>query len=131
MENKKQCRKKRTQKDYSVPFKLQIVEEIERGDLNKDQAMYKYGIQGHTTVLRWLRKYSTLDWTKASTSLMTKSKKQSPEQRIKELEAALETERQKNLLLNTIIEVAEKQYGLAIRKKSFPRQRSNSSKQGS
>jgi hypothetical protein len=62
---------------------------------------------------------------------MTKSKKQSPEQRIKELEAALETERQKNLLLNTIIEVAEKQYGLAIRKKSFPRQRSNSSKQES
>jgi transposase-like protein len=131
MENKKHCGKKRTQKDYSVPFKLQVIEEIERGDLNKDQAMFKYGIQGHTTVLKWLRKYGNLDWTKSNSYFMSLSKKQSPEQRIKELEAALETERQKNLLLNTIIDVAEKQYGLAIRKKPSPRQRSNSSKQGS
>ena len=131
MENLDLRENRHTQRDYSMPFKLKVVEEIERGDLNKNQAMYKYGIQGHSTVLNWLRKYGTLDWTKSSLNYMSKSKAQSPEQRIKELEAELERERQKNLLLNTIIDVAEKQYGLAIRKKPSPRQRNNSSKQGS
>ena len=59
---------------------------------------------------------------------MTTSKEKTPEQRIKELEAALELEKQKTLLLNTIIDVAEKQYGLSIRKKSSPKQQRNSSK---
>lgn len=131
MENLDHRENRHTQRDYSMPFKLKVVEEIERGDLNKNQAMYKYGIQGHSTVLKWLRKYGTLDWTKSSLNYMSKSKAQSPEQRIKELEAELERERQKNLLLNTIIDVAEKQYGLAIRKKPSPGQRNNSSKQGS
>jgi hypothetical protein len=54
---------------------------------------------------------------------------QTPEQRIKELEALLEQERRKNLLLNTIVSIAEKDYGLQIRKKSFPVQQSNSSNQ--
>lgn len=37
--------KKRTQKDYSLSFKLQVVKEIELGHLTRVQAMDKYGIQ--------------------------------------------------------------------------------------
>ncbi len=35
-----------TQKDYSLSFKLQVVQEIELGELTKSQAKLKYGIQG-------------------------------------------------------------------------------------
>ncbi len=57
------------------------------------------------------------------------SKNKTPEQRIKELEVELQQERYRNLLLNTIIDVAEKQHGFSIRKKRSPKQQSNSSKQ--
>ncbi len=40
---------KRTQKDHSFSFKLQIVEEVEQGFLTKSQAKTKYGIQSITT----------------------------------------------------------------------------------
>jgi len=41
---------KRTQKDYTLSFKLQLVEEVEQGLLTKAQAKLKYGIQGDSTV---------------------------------------------------------------------------------
>jgi len=126
---KKQGGKRRTQKDYTVAFKLQVVAEIERGDLSKNVAKYKYGIQGRSTILKWLKKYGTLDWNKPELHILSKPQEpQTPEQRIKELEALLEQEKQKNLLLNTIVSIAEKDYGLQIRKKSSPVQ-SNSSNQ--
>jgi transposase-like protein len=40
---------KRTQRDYSMAFKLQVIGEVERGELNQDQAGRKYGIRGNTT----------------------------------------------------------------------------------
>ncbi|MEM5433639.1 helix-turn-helix domain-containing protein, partial [Cupriavidus oxalaticus] len=39
------------------PFKLAVVEEVERGDLTYKEAQRKYGIQGSATVLVWLRKH--------------------------------------------------------------------------
>lgn len=42
---------KRTQKDYSMSFKLQIVQEVERGQLSVSDAAKKYGIQCRKTVV--------------------------------------------------------------------------------
>lgn len=119
-------RKKRTQKDYSLAFKIQVVSQVEKGELTYKKAQKHYGIQGRSTVLVWLRKIGTLDWTEPKLHFVKPEK--TPEQRIKELEAELEQEQQKTLLLTTMIEVAEKQYGLSIRKKSLPKQQCNSSK---
>ncbi|WP_211357883.1 MULTISPECIES: transposase [Bizionia] len=47
---------KRTQKDYSLYFKLQIIQEVEQGLLTKSQAQTKYGIQSDSTVTKWLKK---------------------------------------------------------------------------
>jgi len=47
---------KRTQKDYSVSFKLQVVQEMELGELNRTEAFLKYGIQAKSTIREWLRK---------------------------------------------------------------------------
>lgn len=42
---------KRTQKDYTLAFKLSVVDQVERGDLAYGQAQERYGIQGASTVL--------------------------------------------------------------------------------
>ncbi|MFA0038513.1 IS3 family transposase, partial [Vibrio chagasii] len=45
---------KRTQRDYTLGFKLQVVAAVERGDMTYKQAQTIYGIQGRSTVLTWL-----------------------------------------------------------------------------
>ncbi len=100
-----------------------------RGDHTWLEAQRKYGIQGKSTVLVWLRKLGTLDWTLPKVHDLS-SKEKTPEQRIKKLEAALELEQQKNMLLNKIIDVAESQFGLSIRKKPLPKQQKTSGKKG-
>lgn len=37
---------KRTQRDYSLSFKLSVVEQVEKGELSCQQAQDRYGIQG-------------------------------------------------------------------------------------
>jgi transposase-like protein len=71
---------KRTQKDYSMSFKLQLVQEIERGQLTVTEAAKKYGIQNRTTVVQWLRKFGNFDWENKTPFTMSKS----PEQKIME-----------------------------------------------
>lgn len=83
---------KRTQRDYSLTFKLALVEQIEKGELTYKQAQARYGIQGRSTVLVWLRKYGRQDWSQGASlragrrTTMTAPDNQTPEQRIKELE---------------------------------------------
>jgi transposase len=124
----KRLRKKRTQRDYSLSFKLQVVSEVERGELNYKQANRKYGIQGKTTVAIWMRKYASLEWKQCPTV----SNKKTPEQRIKELEELLAREKEKVLVLNTVIDVADEMLDANIRKKHLPellkRQKSKSKK---
>ncbi len=43
--------KKRTQRDYSLPYKMMVVEEVEGGEISYKEAQRKYGIQGRSTVL--------------------------------------------------------------------------------
>ena len=108
--------KKRTQRDYGLAFKLQVVKEIERGELNYDQADRKYGIQGNTTVSNWMKKYGSLAWKQ----LPTVSNKKTPEQRIKELEELLAKEKERVYVLNTAIDIADQMLGTNIRKKYLP-----------
>ena len=118
---------KRTQKDYTLSLKLQIVKEIEQGKLSTTHAQRKYGIQSRSTVVTWLRKYGNFDWENQTPSNMQKT----PEQRIVELEAKVKLlEKQKNflakqveqsdkkaILFDMMITLAEKEFNLPIRKK--------------
>jgi transposase len=118
--------KKRTQRDYTLGFKLRVVGDIEKGILTYKQAQKKYGIQGRSTVLVWLRKHGNLDWILPKlNTLSTRSEEKTPEQRIKELETALVAEQTKTLFLTTAIDIAEKQYGMVIKKKYSPKQQEN------
>jgi transposase-like protein len=42
---------------YSRAFKLQIVREVEKGEACMTEVMRKYGIRGHETVMKWVRRY--------------------------------------------------------------------------
>jgi transposase len=108
--------RKRTQKDYSLAFKMQVVDEVEKGLLNQDQAQRKYGIQGNATILNWLRKHGTLDWYKSNIM----SRGDAPHKKIKELERRIKRLEAEKLILNTAIDVADELYNTNIRKKYLP-----------
>ena len=52
---------KRTQKDYTLDFKLRVVRELETSHISMNAISRKYGIQGESTVSRWLEKYGARD----------------------------------------------------------------------
>ncbi len=123
---------KRSQKDYSYAFKLQVVEEIESGFISKKAAQRKYGIQGNATILAWLEKFGNLDWQNKTHKSMGKS----PEQKLLELEAKVKLlEKQKASLekkldfsdkkvifFDMMIDIAEEEFKIPIRKKHLPEQ---------
>ncbi|MGS9235455.1 helix-turn-helix domain-containing protein, partial [Salmonella enterica subsp. enterica serovar Infantis] len=53
---------KRSLRDYPLSFKIAVVEQVEKGEMTYNQAQQRYGIQGRSTVLVWLRKYCRIDW---------------------------------------------------------------------
>lgn len=129
---------KRSQKDYSVSFKLAVVKEVESGSIGNRAAMRKYGIQGHGTITEWRRKYGTFDIDNRSQHKAM----QTPEQKIKELEEKLKRLERHNEYLETrlmesedkaaildkLIDLAEEEYLISVRKNSFPDQSSISAK---
>ena len=118
METVSEPGKRRSQRDYSLAFKLQVVSEVEKGELSYKQAQRKYGIQGRSTVLVWIRKHSILDWKE----LPVVSHKKTPEQKIKELETLLAIEKEKVHVLNVAIDIADDMLKTDIRKKYLPKQ---------
>jgi transposase-like protein len=123
---------KRSQRDYSMSLKLQIVSDIEKGFISVTESRKKYGIQSRSTVVQWLIKFGNFDWENQTAIKMTKT----PEQKIMELEAQVKLlekqkaflERQafvadkKAILFDMMIDLAEKEYHIDIRKNSVPEQ---------
>lgn len=132
-ENVKGLYIKRTQRDYPMSFKLQVVREVESGELSIRGALRKYGIQSHGTVLNWCRKFGTFD-REMIVNKMNNEKTQ--QQRIFELEQENERLRRQNAflqkevedatdkagILDLIIKIAEEELHLPIRKKISPEQ---------
>lgn len=111
---------KRSQRDYNLGFKLAVVSQVEKGELTYKQAQKKYGIQGRSTFLVWLRKFGTLDRSRPDLLFIAKSK-ETPAQTIKRLEKELADEKLKNTVLNSMIDISDSQYGTQIRKKYSPK----------
>jgi transposase-like protein len=123
---------KRTQKDYSMSFKLQIVQQIENGELTATQAVKQYGIQARSTVTTWMRKYGNFDWHNKTPYSMSRQK--TPQHRLLELEAenlllkkqnqslesrAVQSDK-KAIIFDMMIDLAEREYNIPIRKNSSP-----------
>jgi transposase len=129
-----QSRVKRTQKDYTLAFKLGVVEQVEKGELTYKQAQAKYGIQGRSTVLAWMRKHGRRGWGHAaSLKAMPIDKtptQATPEQQIKALEVQLKQAQEKAQLFEAVIDVLRKDYGVRIVKKPLGKSSTKRSSKG-
>lgn len=111
---------------YETSFRRWLVAEIDSGRVTLEEARKRFNLPQHFKTLykhNWQRKYSDqihLSLQAMSTKERTDNVKL--EQRIKDLEKQLELAQMKNVALNTMIDIAEKDYKLAIRKKSGPKQ---------
>ena len=126
---------KRTQQDYTMPFKLAVVQEVERTGIGVCAVARKYGIQSETTVTTWLRKYGNFDVANKTSKPMEKSKEQKLmelEERVKMLERQnnrlqheLEMKDHKVAFFDMMIDMAEKEFNIDIRKNSSAGQSTN------
>lgn len=130
----RQC-KQRSQRDYSYSFKLQVVGEVERGELGKSEARKKYGIQGESTVSKWIEKFGNFDRSYE----LNRKKMKSPAQKILELEQQIKLLERKNrtlekeveqtnkkvIFFDMMIDIAEDELKIPIRKKSLSNQLTN------
>nr|WP_254223048.1 IS3 family transposase [Burkholderia multivorans] len=108
-----------------MAFKLSVVAQVEKGELTYKEAQRRYGIQGRSTVLVWLRKHGLQDWADPSGrarsgSTMSKqdAKPLTPEQRIRELETQLREAQEKAALFEAVLDVMRKDYGITVKKPS-------------
>jgi len=112
-------------KDYETSFRRWLVCEIESGRMSWQEARSRFNLPHRFDKLyrRWQQKFS--DEIVVSLSLMSakeRTNNKELEKRIKELEKQLELAQMKVVALNTVIDIAEQDYKLEIRKKSGPKQ---------
>jgi transposase len=115
-------------KSYRFPndLKLQVVQEYLSTDLCQKELMDKYNIRGNNTIKQWMRKFDVQTPSQQQIELqriMAKEKEKTPyerelEARVKRLESQLEDEKLRTLALSTMIDIAEKELKISIRKKS-------------
>ena len=121
MQDKEYQKERRSQRDYTLGFKLEVVGQVEKGEMTYKQAQKHYGIQGRSTVLVWLRKHGNLDWSNPSRLKFMSKSQETPAQKIKRLERELKEEKMKTEILNLMIDISDDQYGTQIRKKFAPK----------
>jgi transposase len=118
---------RRSQRDYTLAFKLSVVDQVEKGEMTYKQAQNRYGIQGRSTVLIWLRKHGRLNWHNLSPTLRKDAQMKdqmlplTPDQRIKELEVQLKEANEKARLFEAMLDVIKNEYGIKIPKKPLGR----------
>ena len=110
-------RAKRSQRDYTLGFKLSVIELVEKGEFTYKQAQNHFGIQGKSTVLVWLRKHGKMDWSKPFQHPLMLKSKETPAQQIKRLERELKDEKIRTQVLNGMVDIMDKEYGAGLRKK--------------
>jgi transposase-like protein len=119
---------------YTEDFKRQVCEEYVAGGISKDELARKYEIKGHCTILKWLRLFGYEpaghpQEKRADTTdlIMAPEKKEKDfnteelKKQIRQLKRELANSQIKTELYSTMIEIAEQEFGIDIRKKSGSR----------
>ena len=106
---------------YSSSFKRKVVKEVLSGKLSKEQARCKYGIGGKSGILKWMRKFGlsenkTIPAFFAPMKEDTDLPKEELLKRIKQLERQLEDAQAKAFGYSRMIDLAEEQLKVKIRK---------------
>ena len=112
--------------DYEVSFRRWLVSQIDTGNISIQDARDRFHLSPteHKKIIkRWQERYSDeLHLSLQAMSSKDRADNAKLEQRIKELEKQLELAQMKDVAMNTLVDVAKKEYKLVIRKKSGPKQ---------
>ena len=107
---------------FTEAFKRHVVGEVEMGRISQSEANRRYDILGHSTILKWCRKYGKLSSHRnTKVGIKTIDEKEIELIRLqnenKALRQELEDARFKNVVLETLVDVAERELQIPIRKK--------------
>ncbi len=107
---------------YTKSFKLKVIKEVLSGE-NKETVRLRHGIKGKSAILNWMRKLGLSEAAPVPLQSLYMEEKDSHtpaelHKKIKELERALEDEQLRAEAYRRMIEIAEQQLGIDIRKKS-------------
>ena len=114
-------RKTRQRRVFSEDLKRKIVKEIEQGKANIATVCREYSVSD-VSVYKWLHKYSSYlqKGVKVVMELNSEGyRSKELEKRVKDLEAAVGRKQLEVEFLNKLIEIANEQLGIDIKKKSF------------
>ena len=115
---------------YNDAEKLQLIEEYMNSGESMESFQGKYGM-GHCTLSRWMTKFGLSNTSQKQFNEMKKVVERSPEKSLRErtleakvaqLEKELKEEKLKSLAFSTMIDVAEEELGIDIRKKAGAKQ---------
>ena len=111
---------------YEISFRRWLISEIDANRMSIQEARDRFKLspsEYKKIIKRWQERYSDeLHISLQAMSSKERSENNKLDQRIKALEKQLELAQLKNVALNTMIDIAEKDYKLSIRKKSGPKQ---------
>lgn len=112
--------------DYEVSFRRWLVSQIDAENMSIQDARDRFHLSPgdyKRIIKRWQGRYSdAIHLSLQAMSGKERTDVKALEKRIKELEKQLELAKMKNVGLNTMIDIAEQDYKLEIRKKSGPKQ---------
>ena len=121
---------KRTQNNFTTEENMTMIQEYLTTNISMNRMTKKYHI-GHNTIPKWMSIFGIPmpnDVLPQSTMVKKKDPNdtaatvESLEAQLKALQAELEREKLKNLVLDTMIDVAEKELHIDIRKKAGAKQ---------
>lgn len=115
---------------YTDDFKFKVVEEYLKTNASMSELQNKYGIKAHGCISNWICKFGLGKPTSEQIELQNAMKQQREqstrekelELKVKQLEKDLEKERLKTLALNTMIDIAERDLKIKVRKNSGAKQ---------
>jgi transposase-like protein len=114
-------------RQFQEAFKLQVIEEVLSGQLTKEQARRKYNIKGSSAILNWIRSFGVANCKTVPAYFAAMKAQQNLTQeellkRVRELERALEDAQLRVEGYSRMIDIAERELKISIRKKSNTKQ---------
>ncbi len=111
---------------FTDDFQMQVVQEYLTTDISQEELKKKYNFKGNNNIYRWMRKFGLSkpneEQMQLQRAMRVEKQKSSSEQelelKIKQLEEELKREQFKTLALNTMINIAERELKVDIRKKA-------------
>jgi len=110
--------------EYSESFKMTVVSEVISGQISQTGAEKKYGIGGHCTISKWIKKYGSNKELKTIVKVRMpndKTKIKELKTRVYQLEHLVSDLQLERRALEKLIELAEREYKISIKKNSGPR----------